>query len=533
MNTKDYVRIAHRIINIVFWMLIGFLCGDSGMGFYFSALIIYQILFIVIMGSMKDAVSKMVQVRNNRGFHSNSQKILRSAILTSVIVSLLVNGTFFFFGNELLDLLFGYTMPKSILVVFGVYFFLQSLATCYKGFYIGLGYDTAILLAESVYSIILIVSCVFVMKKMYIRGEAIAALLKNARFANLNGAIGAVWCQCAALLVSLIILIINFRKSLRIVENEATTIKGVDSHKSFFGNYIKISLSVIEEKLFPVLLFFSLTVIYLRGADALGVECGSIFTSLGVFAGKFLITVSCPFALFVDYVSKNKRKVRIDFNREEHTNLQSRVKYMFKNTIFMLLPISVAIIILAKPISMIFFAGKMALGATLLRQGGIVVLLAGICYVAKSVLRAIELDTYVLISTLVGYVASVLFLIPTVRTNVSISMMVWATVIYYLVQALILLFLVYRMIGINMYEIGLKAVKVIIASGLMAAVLAVLDKLFVMNVLIFIISIIVGALIYYISLAALRGISKKDITSLKGTLSYYPTLIVGSFFIER
>ena len=77
-------------------------------------------------------------------------------------------------------------------------------------------------------------------------------------------------------------------------------------------------------------------------------------------------------------------------------------------------------------------------------------------------------------------------------------------------------------------DILLKLGKYGASSIVMMVLFIILDKFIMMNVLLLLLSMFFGYLLYYLTLLALKGISKRDETSLKYTLNYYPVKFLKS-----
>ena len=71
-------------------------------------------------------------------------------------------------------------------------------------------------------------------------------------------------------------------------------------------------------------------------------------------------------------------------------------------------------------------------------------------------------------------------------------------------------------------EVLLKIGKYGVAGIIMMVIYMILEKFLTMNVLLLFLSVFLGYLLYYLTLLALHGISKKDEAALKRTLNYYP-----------
>ena len=111
--------------------------------------------------------------------------------------------------------------------------------------------------------------------------------------------------------------------------------------------------------------------------------------------------------------------------------------------------------------------------------------------------------------------------------------LVIAYVIGYMVEALVLLIVFYRMIGFDLIDIGIRMGKIVVSAGIFAGMLAILDHFIVMNILFIIIAILISYAAYSVTLVVLKAVGSRDINSLKGSLIYYPLVFVGNFFVNR
>ncbi len=529
MNIKDYVRIAYKLFHLIFWMIVGYLAGDSGMGLYFISFVIFQLIYVVFMSGIKETVARMVSARISKGFHSLTRSIFRFGLLYSVVIGALFGLIFWFASGKILGSLIGTTLPSSILGMFGIYYAIYGICNVLMGYYQGMGNIFYVLISEMAEGLILVIGAPIVIKRMYAYGGKVGALLKNPLYANINGALGAVFVQIGAAVVALIILIVG-GILIRDREMDDYELRGNDNQRSFKRSFVKTCILSSQSRFFSILALATISVAFIKTGIRLEAPVKEILASVGVFADKFLLTISFGFIFFLDYIDKEKRRIRQEFVKEEYKNLRSRCTYLLKNTFFMMLPLCASVIVLAKPIVMIFFGGKMSLGVTLVRQGGFVIICIALAYASKAILNAIDYELYSLISSAIGYIAMVAFLSAALKGGLNISYLVYSYLVFYLIQAGVATFLAYRLTSLYIIDVGMKAAKVVIATVIMIIVEAVMDKLIVMNVLFLALTVIISIAIYYVVMGVLRGISNKDINSLKGTITYYPSALVGGFF---
>ena len=88
MNIKDHVRLLTRLLHIIFWMILAYLAGDVGMGFYYIGFIITETLFVIFEGGLVQAVARMVTIRRSKGLHYNSGLVFRYGVLYSLLIGI-------------------------------------------------------------------------------------------------------------------------------------------------------------------------------------------------------------------------------------------------------------------------------------------------------------------------------------------------------------------------------------------------------------------------------------------------------------
>ena len=533
MNIKDLVRLLTRLLNIAFWMILAYLAGDVGMGFYYLGFILAEVLIVIFSGGLKQSIAKMVAVRRAKGLHYNSKLIFRYGVLYSLIIGLTLGFVMWTFSGKIYLKAVGYILPESVFAVIGVYFAIHMLSGCLQGYYQGRGNTVICIVAELAKVVIALILCPVLVIRMYKYGMNISGLLKNPLYANIGGAIGAVMAQCIGGLLCIIILIVGDRIAGTVDRNEYNSVKGVDNGRNITLSFIKGCLQYIAEHIAPVLTIAGLLLIYIRSASANNTDIKEAFAGIGVFADKYLIIIGLIIAIFIEFVDRECKKIRVDVSHEEHKNVRQRATYLLKNTVILLLPATLILIISSAAVVNILFGGRVTLGAEMLKKGGIVLLLAGISYMCKNVFNSIRISRYSILGSVSGMIVTLLCAGAMIGKGDDPTGLVIAYVIGYMVEALILLIVFYRMIGFDLIDIGIRMGKIVVSAGIFAGMLAILDHFIVMNILFIIIAILISYAAYSVSLVVLKAVGSRDINSLKGTLIYYPLVFVGNFFVNR
>lgn len=530
MKTRFSINGFSMIINIIFWMLIAYFAGDCGMGVFITAFLLYSFLFIIFMGSVTNAIAKMVSIRTYKGLHESAQKVFKYGMLYSILTGIIVCFILLFGGDYITKFLFGTILPSSVIRILGIYFLLQSIISCLTGYYQGLSNSLYSNLSILIKNFLLIISAPFIIHIFVEYGKKVGNLLNNSLLSYTYGAMGAAVLLCAVSFITLIFLLVFYKFSTRrnLKQESATISRGNDNSKNFLNNFFITSLRIMKGNIFPLTAAAVIVFLYVHYAVKGALLTETIFINVGIIFGKLFVVCLIPVFIFKEYVMKEKIKIHNDFMKEETKNLRIRSGYFIKNSFFILLPITIMSITLAKPIVMIFFGGRMKLGVNMLRIGGVLILLMGITMVFKAILTAIQKETTVLLYSFISLFAAIVFAVVIFPKNTNISMIVYCFLIYYIVQVLLLAFAVYRQPRVILYEFKYRFIVMGIASVAVALAELLLDYLLVMNILLLILSIVIGYVIYFVVVFALRGITKRDEIALKDSFMYIPIHFLSS-----
>lgn len=195
----------------------------------------------------------------------------------------------------------------------------------------------------------------------------------------------------------------------------------------------------------------------------------------------------------------------------------------------MLLPPSVILTFLADPLVKVFFSGQYNFSAKVLQAGGFLVLIAGVVYALNAIMKASDMNLPALGIQVLAFVVQVLFLVLSLNQSGAECMnIIYSFYVYYGIQLVLNFTFLYRSMRFDLMDILMKLGKYGAASIVMMVLFIILDKFVMMNVLLILLSMFLGYLLYYLTLLALKAISKKDEMALKRTLNYYPVAFLRS-----
>ncbi len=524
---REKLLIIKRIIFLVFLLVAGYLTGDTGTGLLLAGFSVFSLIFVLLFGGIEDTVYKMVTVRKNKGFDNQAAKIFHFGLSYALVLGALAAVIIWFGSLKLSELVFGYPIMQSILGFFGILFLLLGLYSVLRGYTKACGYEGILFITDIVESIILIVGGVFITRFFSAYGTKVAAVLKDDIYTNLNGTIGVMITLCISVFVSSLIMlvVILLYAGGRIVD----TGRAVNVKKNFKRSFIKTCVLSRAENIFTVLAYFVAILMYVRKSHSLDLNAAPVFAEVGLVIYKLFVFVFVIIVPYMAYSNREKRKVKNDVAKEEHKTVRMRSLYYIKNTMFMILPATATMITLAKPIVGVFCSGLMNEGVVILRKGGILILLIALSICFKNILKGVGQELLFYAGQGISFVTMLVFLYSSLNVNTDISYVVLALVIYYLALDVITGFLAIRMVGLNIYDLGIRVGKPIGAVLLLVLIEAMIDKFMILSWPLFILTVAVGYVVYFVACGFLGCITIKDVNSLKGTITYYPAFITERF----
>lgn len=524
---REKLLIIKRIIFLIFLLVAGYLTGDTGTGLLLAGFSVFSLIFVLLFGGVEDTVYKMVTVRKNKGFDSQAAKIFHFGLSYALVLGALAAVIMWFGSLKLSELVFGYPIMQSILGFFGILFLLLGLYSVLRGYTKACGYEGILFITDIVESIILIVGGVFITRFFSAYGTKVAAVLKDDIYTNLNGTIGVMITLCISVFVSSLIMlvVILLYAGGRIVD----TGRAVNVKKNFKRSFIKTCVLSRAENIFTVLAYFVAILMYVRKSHSLDLNAAPVFAEVGLVIYKLFVFVFVIIVPYMAYSNREKRKVKNDVAKEEHKTVRMRSLYYIKNTMFMILPATATMITLAKPIVGVFCSGLMNEGVVILRKGGILILLIALSICFKNILKGVGQELLFYAGQGISFVTMLVFLYSSLNVNTDISYVVLALVIYYLALDVITGFLAIRTVGLNIYDLGIRVGKPIGAVLLLVLIEAMIDKFMILSWPLFILTVAVGYVVYFVACGFLGCITIKDVNSLKGTITYYPAFITERF----
>ena len=522
MNVKISFGSIMKIANIIFLIVLENIVLDCGMGFFAVSLLVYMVFYMIFFDGLQNGISKMVTIRNSKGIHGNSKRIARQMLVYVLLFSVI----FFLFGflllNFISDSLLGVSYPIPVIQFLCIVFLFTGLSDVLCGYQNGNGNGLVVNAANLLKIILPVIFSFFVLSSFSDYGKNVAGLLKNPLVQNAYAAMGiAAVYAVASILVFIVVCVLSVRN--RNDYTKEKTIRSMDTRRSVLNGAFSMVLRMMLGNLFVILSIAASVFVYIHFADKAGIEIQTIYTNIGILFCKLLLPVLLVMILFGEYVTKECYRLQFDYRKEESKIVSIRTHYLIKNCFFMLIPPTIILTFLADPIVKILYEGQTTISPKFLQTGGFLLLLAGLAYTLYNILKSIEQEFLILGVQAAGFLIQLIFLLAVLpKSNGNSMLILYSFYLNFGIQVCAYFVFIMRIIRLDVMDIAVKVGKYAASGIVMMVLFLILDKFILMNAILLVLGMILGYLLYYLTLLALKGITKKDEAALKRTLNYYP-----------
>ncbi len=522
MNAKISMGSLTKIVNIIFLIVLENFILDGGMGFFALPLLLYYVVYTVFFNSLQTGIAKMVSIRNSKGINGNSKRIVKPAFGYVLLFGIFITAITYLVLRSTSVSIFKVTYPVPIILILCVVLILNGIIDVLCGYHSGNGNDGIVIIVNILKMILPILFSIFVIRIFKGYGNKIAALLKNEVVVDAYAAMGVAFVYaCVAIVICLVLLVLTIytRKYTKVEK----TVRGIDSRRAVVGGFASINVRMMMDKIFAVLSLAFVVLAYIKSVIKADLPIETAYSNIGTLFTRVLLPVLFVLIIFAEYIGKERHRLHIDYRKDELKTMVVRTQYMIKNTFFMLIPPTMILMFLSGSVTKAFFKGQSVLAAQYLKTGGCILLLAGLAYALGSILNAYDKGKVVWLIQGISFVSQVIFVLAGFGKKGGDSMVIlYSFYLYFGIQICLFFVLVYSNARVDLLDILLKLGKYGVAGIVMMILYSILERFVTMNLLLVFLSVFLGYLLYYLTLLALHGISKKDEAALKRTLNYYP-----------
>lgn len=513
--------IISRLIGLIYRIPLQRTIGDAGMGYYSAAFQIYSIMLIISSYSLPTAISKLVAARIARGQYKNARKMYRGGLIFALI-SGGTCGLIVLFGA---DSLAGNVMslPKSAIALrmLAPTLLIVALMGVIRGYFQGLGTMVPTAISQLVEQIINAIVSVVAAILLFDYGTKVAAVLHDEDYASVYGAAGGTLGTGAGALAGLIVLafmLISHNRSMNrdIVKDEMR-------HTEEYGKIFRVLILTI----LPIILSTTIYnisdtldqgifnyVMDLKGMSAKKAELW------GIFSTKYRVLTNVPIALSSALCSSMMPALTTSIENGDIKAARHKVSLATRFAMILSIPCAVGLAVLGRTIIVALrFTGEVDLPAKLLMFGSISVIFYSLSTLSNGVLQGIDRMRIPVRNAAIALVIHLGILYLTIYV---FNWQLYGVVVSCIMFGLLMC--IFNWLSIGKYldyhqEIKRTFIIPLIASLFMGVVVWLANFIiikFLPSLISVVISICIGAVVYFVLLIKLKGVRENEIRSFPG-----------------
>lgn len=502
MAAQLIIKLMGFIYRVILTNIEGF--QDAGNSYYGTGYKVYVFILAIATTGVPNAISKLVAEKIAVGDHKGAHKVFKTATNLFTVVGLLF-ASILFFGAEFISVhLLSNPGVAGTLATLAPAVLFVSIASVFRGYFIGMQNVSAHSVAQIIEQLVnSICSVIFVLMLMGKSPEIMA--------------MGSTAATAVSTLVALVYLYMFYTK------NKASVHENIRNAAPHIVESTRVTVRKILKYVVPI--SFASIVVSLSGlVDILSVMEGlqnygypleKANEIYGIIVGKVDILVSIPHTFNVAIVTPLIPMITELMVKKNYKAAQNRINFSMKLSAIIAIPCTIGLAILAEPIFKTIFPNAPA-GALLLQIEVWAIIFSLIAQVAQGALngvgKLIVPGLSVLVAAVVKYILNIT-LIP-IYGEIIVPI---TTIVYHLVNCLIVTGVLYRTLKCKP-DIKNIILKPMISSIIMGIVVIISYKgfslLFTSTVLNMVLSIVIGAIVYFVLLLMLKTLSKEERASI-------------------
>lgn len=513
-----------RVLGLAKRIPMPYIIGDVGNAYYSAAYEVYNVAFTVSVYGIPLAVSKLVSAKVSKGEYRNADKIFKCTLRFAVVLGLLVSGFVFVFADGLSKM---NHEPMSYLAlrVLAPALLLFCISAVFRGYFQGMGSMVQTACSQLIETIVLVpvgLGCAYYFTKY---GRKVGALLQNENYANAYGAAGATlgYTIGAAFALTFMILVYKANKRTfqkRIFRDPTHVIDSSwDIYKALLVTIVPITVGSFVNNISNYLdMCLHNWMMDVKGLEAIK------SVNWGIYSGKYLVLINVPIAIAASMGMSTVPTISGLMKRKEYPELNQKIESVIRLVMIIAFPCAVGLAVVAPNVVWMLFSTKTETAPNLLRIGSIGVVLFSLSTLTNGILqgmgRLIKPITHGLIAIVIhaSILLSLLYFTNLNIYAVALSNNIFALAIFAMNIVSIKKILNYRQ------EVKKTFVLPLLCSLAMGVVVFVIDSLLsnaLHNRFTVVLSVLIGAIVYLITMLLTKGITRYELEKFPGGSKLY------------
>ncbi len=516
-----FAGIFARFIGFLYRIPLTAMLGDEGNGIYSSGYYIYTLFLIISSAGLPAAISKMVSERMAHGKYREAHSIFRIAILFA-FVSGFLSMLILFFGAVPLEKFGNVEGSRYAIMTLAPTIFVVSIMSVFRGYFQGMKntMPTAIsqVTEQIVNGIFSVVMCYVLLNAAFSTNLVGGSLAGGAAGGTIGTGLGA--------LVGLITLWYIYNKQKREIFRNVRSDRSRPKDASYLLKEL-VSTSV------PIILgaaVFSITNIIdmkmimsrlLYSGAYTTIEATALY---GQLTGKYLVLTSLPISISASLATASIPEIAEEIAHNNNYRANEKINYAVKLTMIVSIPAAIGLSVLANQILWCLFPTQRE-GGILLMVGGISVIFLSLTQIMGGMLQGMSKYYIPVFAAICGAIVKIVlnyYLVAIPAINVVGAVI--GTIVCYMIASIIDCYYVQKTTNIK-FDLGGIFGKPLFSAMLMGVcvfgtyqlffrTLELIISPYFSNAIAMLISVVVGVMVYFVSLYKTNGLTVEEIESL-------------------
>lgn len=518
--------IISRIIGMLYRIPLTGIIGDVGNGIYSVAYEVYSILLLISSYSLPLAVSKLVSRYMAKGEKKNAYRYFKCALLFAVVVGLIVSVFTYVFADFLAGTVMSSPMSVLSLKVLAPTIFIVAVMGVLRGYFQGMGNMLPTALSQLVEQIVNAIVSVAAAYVLFAYGAKVSAIIKvegyDAAYGAMGGTMGTFAGALAGLIIMSILMILYlwlYRSAIKYDKNNK-----LDDISVVYGNiFITILPVILSTAVYNVSTVLDQG-IFNKIMLMLGYTHDEYNALWGIFSGKYRLLTNVPVSIASAFAASTVIAIQSAVSRKNKKEVISKTRTGIRFVMIVTIPCAVGLTVLASPVLQLLWHDSRAISANLLRVGSISVVLYSLSTLSNAILQGVDKMRIPVINAIISLVLHLgLLVVMLLVFRLNVYAVVYANIFFAFLMCVLNGRAMKKYIKGYRQEVVRTFIIPAISSVIMGAVVFGVYKGIMIavkrNSIACLVSICIGAFVYFVAMIKTGGISQSDLKSMpKGTL---------------
>lgn len=526
MFSQVLIKLLGLIYRLAITNVKGF--GDVGNGYYSAGYQVYAVLLIISSQGIPGAVSKLVSNKVAKGKYNEAHRVFKVSMVVFGIIGFIASLLLLLSANFVSSKILNVPDVSYVLKVLSPAIFFVCVSAVIRGYFAGLGTMKASSVSQALeqfFNCVLTITFVYALigKEPYIMAAG----------GNLSTTL--------AILISFSYLIVFYKKNIKEwrEESDDVVITTKEENKKMVKMIIATAIPLTVGSVISVVTSFIDTVTV---SNCIQIAYSGILKSkillekeamrLTGILSKVDTLVNLPLAVNLSFYSALIPEITAAISKKDFKSASKKISFSISSSLLILIPCAIGFIVLADPILKMLYPNASD-GAHILQIAAVTMVFVGINHTIQGSLFGLGKMYTPALALLIGCVIKIgLNLVLITNPNINI----YGAVISSFICQFVVFMIVYITMKSNIkvkFEPVKHIVKPLLAGLIMGAVIFFINYLFngvIRNSILTIINIMIGAVVYLISVFALKILSKDEILMLPKGEKIYNLLVKLKFY---